>query len=296
MAAEYTRGDVRRRLDVPERLLRTWEKKGFVEGGAAFGFEDLIALKALKKLSELGIAPSRIERALLSLKAKLSHIERPLAQLRITAEGKRITVHVAGGRMEPITGQLLLDFDRSEAEKLRSFPVSTAPKVDPQAEAKEREAEHWFQRGLMLEESGAPPQDALAAYRRAIQLNPKAAGALVNLGTISFRMKKLAEAKDFYLRAVEADPDYPLAHFNLGNLFDEQGKAEEARKHYLEAIRLNPKYADAYFNLALLCERGSELLKAIGYWQKYLSLDWTSGWAASARKQLERLKRSVRTK
>lgn len=283
-------------LDVSEPQLRAWEKKGFVEGSPDFGFEDLLALKTLKKLSELRISSARIERAITSLKSKLSHIDRPLAQLRITAEGKTITVHVGGGRMEPITGQLLLDFDRKEAEKLRSFPVPPAPKVDPDSEAKEREAEHWFQKGLALEEAGAPAQDSLAAYRRAIQLNPKAAGALVNLGTISFRMKKLAEAKDFYLRAIDADPEYPLAHFNLGNLFDEQGKTGEARKHYLEAIRLNPRYADAYFNLALLCERSGELLKAIGYWQKYLTLDGTSGWAASARKQLERLKRSVRTK
>jgi tetratricopeptide (TPR) repeat protein len=69
-----------------------------------------------------------------------------------------------------------------------------------------------------------------------------------------------------------------------------------ARKHYLEAIRLNPRYADAYFNLALLCERNNEVLQAIGYWNTYLKLDSTSSWASTARKQLDRLKRTVRSK
>jgi tetratricopeptide (TPR) repeat protein len=103
-------------------------------------------------------------------------------------------------------------------------------------------------------------------------------------------------AADYYTRAMQADPGYPLAHFNLGNLNDEQGNIESAYKHYLEAIRLNPRYADAYFNLALLCERNSELLQAIAHWQTYLKLDSTSSWANTARKQLNRLKSTVRSK
>jgi tetratricopeptide (TPR) repeat protein len=95
---------------------------------------------------------------------------------------------------------------------------------------------------------------------------------------------------------MEADPEYPLAHFNIGNLNDEQGNFPVARKHYLEAIRLNPRYSDAYFNLALLCERNGELLQAIAHWQAYLKLDSSSTWASTARKQLDRLKRMVRSK
>ena len=155
----------------------------------------------------------------------------PLAQLRITAEGRRITVHVAGNRMEPISGQLLFDFDSSEIEKLRAFPVKTDPPPSGNS-AQEQLAEHWFQRGLALEESGAPVEEAVMAYRRAIETNPNAPGALVNLGTIAFRMRKMKEAAAYYTRAIEADPGYALAHFNLGNLHDEMGLLPDARKHY----------------------------------------------------------------
>ena len=282
-------------MNVTERQLRAWEKQGLVKPGETFGFSDLLALKTLKRLRELRIAPARIQRAVTSLKSKLEDIDYPLAQLRITAEGRRITVHVAGNRMEPVSGQLLFDFDSNEIEKLRSFPVKTeAPPAG--SSGQEQLAEHWFQRGLSLEESGAPIEEAVAAYRRAIEANPKAPGALVNLGTIAFRMRRMKEAAAYYARAIEADPEYPLAHFNLGNLHDEQGLLVDARKHYLEAVRLNPRYADAYFNLALLCERNGELLQAIGYWNIYLKLDSTSSWAGTARKQLDRLKKTVRSK
>jgi tetratricopeptide (TPR) repeat protein len=290
----YGRDDVRRIADVTERQLRTWEKQGLVEPRESFGFSDLLALKTLKKLRSLHITPKHIQRAITSLKTRLEGIDWPLAQLRITAEGRRITVHLAGDRMEPISGQLLLNFDAKEIERLRSFPLKAVSAATE--DAKERLAEHWFQRGLALEETGAPVNEAAEAYRKAIESNPNASGALVNLGTIAFKSRRMKEAAAYYERAMQADPAYPLAHFNLGNLHDEQGNFETARKHYLEAVRLNPRYADAYFNLALLCERNNELLQAIGYWNTYLKLDSSSVWAGTARKQLERLKRAVRSK
>jgi tetratricopeptide (TPR) repeat protein len=305
--SEYARTEVLRILNVSERQLKAWEKQGFVAASATFGFSDLLALKTLKKLRDFDIAPRQIQRALASLRKHLGEEAQPLSQLRITAEGRRITVHLSGNKMEPISGQLLFDFDSREMEKLRSFPRETKRGGTKQGETKparataeetanEQASEFWFQRGLALEETGAPVGEAVAAYRKAIEANPAAPGALVNLGTILFRMRKLPEAEDYYTRAVVADPAYPLAHFNLGNLYDEQGKTEDARKYYLSAIRLNPRYADAFFNLALLCERNNEILQAIGYWQTYLKLDSTSSWARAARKQLDRLKKTVRSK
>lgn len=292
--SQYDRRDVLRMVGVTERQLRAWEKQGLIATSDRFGFSELLALKTLKKLREFDVKPRQIQRAMASLKLRLKDIDQPLAQLRITADGGRIAVHVSGSKMEAISGQLLFDFDSREIEKLRAFPPEVRSPARVQVE--EEQSEFWFQRGLALEEKGAPVAEAVAAYRKAIELNPGASGALVNLGTIAFRMRRLKEAEAFYLRAAEADPDYALAQFNLGNLYDEQGSVEEARAFYLRAIRLNPRYADAHFNLALLCERNNEVLRAIGYWQAYLRLDATSSWAQAARKQLDRLKKTVTSK
>lgn len=291
----YAREDVLRLVGISERQLRAWERQEFVRPSAELQFSDILALKTLKKLRELRISTGTIRKAIDNLRERLDGVEHPLAQLRITAEGKRITVYVSGSRMDPISGQLLLDFDgATEVEKLRTMSQpDAAPK---RTKAGDEESERWFQRGLALEETGAPVTDAVAAYRKAIEANPEAAGALVNLGTISFRMRKLREAENYYNRAMAADPEYPLAHFNLGNLHDELGHTEEARKYYQQALKRNPRYADAFFNLALLHEKNNELLQAISCWQSYLRLDTTSAWARTARKQLDRLKKTVRHK
>ena len=144
----------------------------------------------------------------------------------MVSDGKRIAVHVAGQKMEAISGQILFDFDAGDLGGLKSFP-ERKPKVN-----RMRESEAWFQKGLELEETGAPVEAAVDAYQKVLELNPGAAGALVNLGTIYYRLRKFAEAEKYYLAAIEADPAYPLAQFNLGNLYDEQGRLHEAFEYY----------------------------------------------------------------
>jgi DNA-binding transcriptional MerR regulator len=173
--SEYARREVLRMLNVSERQLKAWEKQGFVAASATFGFSDLLALKTLKKLRDFDIAPRQIQLALASLRKHLGDEAQPLSQLRITAEGRRITVHISGNKMEPISGQLLFDFDSKEIEKLRAFPRETKPARGPAQEtSSEQASEFWFQRGLALEETGAPVGEAVAAYRKAIEANPAA--------------------------------------------------------------------------------------------------------------------------
>jgi tetratricopeptide (TPR) repeat protein len=192
--------------------------------------------------------------------------------------------------MEPITGQLLFDFDAAELNKIRPLPQRSASE---HAATKEKQAEYWFERGLRLEENEAGPHEALAAYRKALEFNPNAAGALVNIGTIYYRLHDYSESERYYRRAIEADPRYPLARFNLANLFDEQGDLSHAEHYYLTALDLSPQYADAHFNLALLAEKKGEVMRAVRHWKIYLKLDPASSWSDIARKQLERLREAT---
>jgi tetratricopeptide (TPR) repeat protein len=289
---QYSKQDVRRMLAISEQQLRGWQRQGFIPPDDTFTFSDLIALRALQKLRENRIPSKQIGRALVSLKQKLSHVASPLSELTIVSNGRTISVRIAGQRMEAITGQLLFDFDTAELGAVKAFPQSAkAGESRLQKQADERQSELWFQRGLELEETGAPPVEAAAAYKRAVELNPCAAGALVNLGTIHYHLHKFREAVDYYQKAIEVDPRYPLAHFNLGNLRDEQGQLDQALAHYEAALKLNPDYADAHYNLALLCEQAGDFLKATRHWKAYLKVDGSSSWASIARRQLEKLRR-----
>jgi tetratricopeptide (TPR) repeat protein len=284
---EYSRADVRRQFGISARQLRSWERQGLIAAATSYSFSDLIALQTLIKLSENRIRPRQIGRALESLREKLDWVEHPLSELRIVSDGKKIAVHLAGQKMEAVSGQILFDFDAAGLGGVKSFPDRK------RAVNRTREAESWFQKGLDLEETGAPIEQAIEAYRKVLELNPGAAGALVNLGTIHYRQHQFPQAEKYYMEAIVADPSYPLAQFNLGNLYDEQGRIKEAFDYYRRTLELNPNYADAHFNLALLCERTGDPLKAVHHWKVYLKLDHSGQWAEIARRQLERLRQAT---
>ena len=271
-------------LHLSERQLRSWERLGLVPAADTYSFRDLIALRTIAELRARRIPLRKIGRALQSLKQRLSEVRDPLAELKIFSDGRNIAVRVAGQNMEALTGQILFDFDTSELASVQSLPSQPPP--PPRA----RDSEAWFQKGLFLEETGAPIEEAVEAYLQAVECNPQAAGALVNLGTIRYRLRQFKEAEDYYNSALEADPNYSLAHFNLGNLYDERGDLSRAHHCYEAALRINPRYGDAHFNLALLCERRGDVLRAVHHWKAYLKIDSSGNWADIARRQLEKLR------
>jgi len=281
----YTRAEVRRQFALTERQLRGWERESLLAPAESYSFSDLIAIRTIVELRGKGFRSRQIAEAVEALRHKLEGVKQPLSELRILSNGKKIAVRVAGQRMEAISGQILFDFDASELGGVTNFPERK------RTSNRLRESESWFQKGLDLEESGAPMEQAIEAYKKVVELNPGAAGAWVNLGTIYYRERQFAEAEVYYKEAVNADPSYPLAEFNLGNLYDEQGRVNEAFDHYKRALALNPQYADAHFNLALLNERTGDSLKAVHHWKSYLKLDRTGAWADIARRQLERLRK-----
>jgi tetratricopeptide (TPR) repeat protein len=290
----YSREEVRRLLDVSERQLQSWEKQKFVSASGSFTFSDMLALRTLIGLRQNKIPATQIRKALDALRVRLRDVHDPLTELKIYSRGKKIQVQFAGQKMEPISGQLLLDFDEAEISKLLAFPGQTARENPAARKHKSRiEAAQWFEKGLDLEQTGAPMEEIIEAYQKASEIDPTSAGALVNLGTVYFNARNWREAESQYRKALEVDPRYALAYFNLGNLYDEKGDRAEALAHYLSAIRFQSNYADAHYNVALLYQSTGQLLKAMGHWKLYLKLDPNSSWAVIARRELGKLKDST---
>jgi tetratricopeptide (TPR) repeat protein len=294
----YSREEVRRRLGVSKRQLESWEKQKLLSitgsTGGSFSFSDILALRTLVALRKSNVSAAQIRKAIQAVRKHWRDVENPLSELKIYSHGKKIEVQFAGQKMEPISGQLLFDFDAAEIAKLLSFPGKTeSGSAVAQAWKARREAEHWFEKGLDLEQTGAPIEEVIAAYLKASEIDPTSAGALVNLGTLYFNAQAWKEAESYYRRAVEVDPEYALAHFNLGNLYDERGDRPAALNHYTAAIRIHPRYADAHYNIALLYQAMGQPLKAVRHWKAYLSMDAGSAWAAIARRELARIKETA---
>jgi tetratricopeptide (TPR) repeat protein len=284
----YTRAEVLRLLNISERQLKSWERYDLVRPGDLFAFTDLIALRTLMKLRESRVPPQKIRTAMHAVREKIN-VGDPLKELKVFFDGRHIRVEIAGQHMEAVSGQLLFNFDQKELRRLLSFPERTKVDRKSQREA----AERWFQKGLELEQTGAPIEQAIEAYETATKLDPTSAGAFVNLGTIFFNAKVWKKAEQYYRRALDIDADYPLAHFNIANLYDELGDDGKATRHYAAAVRLNPQYADAHYNLALLYQGSGKVMEAVRHWQIYLKLDPSSAWGAIARRELGKLKKSA---
>lgn len=288
--ATFSRRQVRRILNVSERVLKSWEKLQLIPEQAEYRFSDLLLLKTLARLRGDSVPPQQIRRSLFALRERLKDTPTLFSDVKVSSQGHRIRVQIGKQHMEPVSGQLLFDFHEDEITKLLHLPQTTR-NAERTAELLRRrmEADSWFERGLELEHRGAPIEQIIDAYRKASDLDPSAAGALVNLGTIFFNGHAWADAEEQYRKALEVDPDYALAHFNLGNLYDERGDHTNALMHYRAAIRLLPTYADAHYNLALLHQNAGQIMEAVRHWKLYLKLDATSKWSQIARRELSRL-------
>ena len=65
-------------------------------------------------------------------------------------------------------------------------------------------------------------------------------------------LKRYEEAEAAFRKAIELNPSDAEAYSNLGNLLNDLKRYEEAEAAYRKAIELNPSYAEAYSNLGIL--------------------------------------------
>jgi tetratricopeptide (TPR) repeat protein len=290
IGGEFTRKEVCRLLKLDNRQLRSWERQQLIPEADLYSFSDLLVLKKLARLRSEHAHPRLIKQALHKIRdvlRKLPDLER---DVQVYKEGRRILIQIGKQKMEPASGQLLFDFAEEEINKLLQLPTSqkNTPSIAERLRTK-LEADQWFERGLELEQTGAPYEQIIEAYQKAAELDPQSAGALVNLGTVFFNGHAWADAEAQYKKALELDPGYALAHFNLGNLYDERGDTQSALHHYHEALKQHAHYADAHYNLALLYQGMRDYLNSMRHWRAYLKLDPHSSWSQIARREMEKL-------
>jgi len=111
------------------------------------------------------------------------------------------------------------------------------------------DAQALFNRGVDLESLGKR-EEAVAAYREAIRIEPELAEAHYNLGNALDDQGKLEQAVAEYRTAIRIKPDLMEAHYNLGLLLFGQGKSEEAIPLFRDASRLKPDDPEAHDYLA----------------------------------------------
>jgi len=145
-------------------------------------------------------------------------------------------------------------------------------------------AEEYFREASALDDGDeSRREEAGAAYRKALELDPGLVAALINLANIHYSRDELAEAQALYERAIEVESDFFEAHFNLGNIHHDLGQFTQAQSCYEEALRLNPFYADTHFYLAITLEKLDRSGEARAHWRAYQQLAPKGEWVELAK-------------
>jgi len=130
---------------------------------------------------------------------------------------------------------------------------------------------YYYNLGNAAREAGRI-DEAIARYRRALELDPTAASAHNNLGMALQAQGRLDQAAAEYLAAITLAPTNGNARNNLAVILAGAGKLEEAVKQFSEVVRLSPDNVEAQNNLGTLCFRLGDIGEAIRHYTEAVRL------------------------
>jgi len=91
--------------------------------------------------------------------------------------------------------------------------------------------------------------EALQAYRRAVELQPKDFPSQLNFGSLLMDHGMFSSAETHFKKAAALKPEFAGTYNNLGNLHALMGRLDEAISDYRRAVDLDPAHAAIHSNL-----------------------------------------------
>src|SRR5260370_4256290 len=185
--------EVQRSLGVTGRQVDCWDRLRLVSprkelGNRSYDFGDLIGLRTVKQLVDEGVPANRLRRALAALREKLAQVHAPLAELRVLSDGKDIVVERDGARLEPLSGQFVLNFETRELDERVRVMAG-------------RNADDLLATALEYYAQGNTRAQAIEAYDHAFSIDPQKVDALLNCGTLCYEEGNLKKAAEYFMRA-----------------------------------------------------------------------------------------------
>lgn len=269
----YTTREVAEVLGVPTSRILSWTRRGLLSprrgprNAYVYSFQDIVLLRTARELLDADVSVRKVGAALAALQEQLPR-GRPLSAVSISAVGDRILVRDDETVWEPESGQIRIDFAVSEVAEA-ALPV-TRRALDEDGRDEGMTADDWYDSAVDME--AVSTDDAMGAYRRALELEPSHADAHLNLGRLLHEAGRVEEAEGHYRQAATADPRSARAFFNLGVALEDQGSLAGAREAYEAALRLDAELAVAHFNLSRLLEAEGRQTDALAHLAEYRKL------------------------
>jgi tetratricopeptide (TPR) repeat protein len=296
-------------LGISVSQVRGWQRKGLIQAVREvrrlpyFDFREVATARRIQELLAAGISLRAIEKQLVEVQRLFPHVRRPLAELPIVIEGKRLLVRQPEG-LSDTAGQLRFDFD--EVEEDESVPsaeneqgsLTTASARHILALSPNRSAtgenvrannvataNEILKMAVELEDAEQLPE-AAEMYRAAMAAGGPTPEVCFLLAELLYRLGDISGSRERYYMAIELNEDYVEARANLGCVLVEQGQLELAVAAFQGALAFHSEYADVHYHLARALDDLNQRPAADVHWRTFLDLSPETPWADEARVRL----------
>ena len=166
---------------------------------------------------------------------------------------------------DEVTQSLVLHLSQNRAALVQGQDAAAAPANQPSS----TESKYLFVQGNQALARG-DYEEATTLYQKLVELDPRNADALNNLGLALSKMGLAAEAEQCLRQAMEVKPDSVEAHCNLGIVLRGRGENAESEIWLRRALKLNPKHLDSRKHLGITLLSLGRLREARGQITKML--------------------------
>jgi len=141
-------------------------------------------------------------------------------------------------------------------------------------QANPRDAQALHALAVALHKDGRR-EEAVTRFEQLVELNPDTR-YLIELGVAYASVSKPEEAEAAFMRALEASPTNPLTLYHLGNLAMGRGDNERAISMYRLAVQNDPEYLLVHFHLAVVLQQTEQFAEAYRSYEAVVALEPTS--------------------
>jgi tetratricopeptide (TPR) repeat protein len=125
--------------------------------------------------------------------------------------------------------------------------LRAATKLNASSNSAQGRMRAWLALGRLLET--AKPDEAIAAYKQAANLDPKDPEPHVDAGAVFEKQQKAGDAEKEYQQALAVAPGSTDALIALSNLYMREKRFNEAQASLRKLVELHPNDASAHFQL-----------------------------------------------
>jgi Flp pilus assembly protein TadD len=132
-------------------------------------------------------------------------------------------------------------------------------------------AESWFELGLKQANLGNM-EEAIAAWDKALELNPRLASAWHNRGSALGHLAEFVEAIASFEQALEIDPDDAQTWNDRAHALLKLKKWDEALDSWERAIAIHPNFYQFWYNRGYVLEKLGRAEESIASYEKALQM------------------------